>query len=126
MRIYISHPYGGKPGNKAEIERIAEALAVKDKANVYISPIHCFGYLYVKVDYLHGLGMCLELLKVCDKMLVYGDWEHSTGCKAEIDYCKAHGIPYVLHCDPPKNKERPIRPPWMDYQGMSRSLFSST
>ena len=100
MRIYISHPYGGEPGNKAEIERIAEALAVKDKANVYISPIHCFGYLYDKGDYLHGLGMCLELLMVCDKMLVYGDWEHSTGCKAEIDYCKAHGIPYVLHCDP--------------------------
>ena len=60
------------------------------------------GYLYDKVDYLHGLGMCLELLKVCDKMLVYGDWEHSTGCKAEIDYCKTHGIPYVLHCDPKK------------------------
>ena len=78
MRIYISHPYGGEPGNKAEIERIAEALAVKDKANVYISPIHCLGYLYDKVDYLHGLGMCLELLKVCDKMLVYGDWEHRT------------------------------------------------
>ncbi len=35
MRIYISHPYGGEPGNKAE-----------------------------------------------------------------IDYCKTHGIPYVLHCDP--------------------------
>ena len=100
--MYISHPYGGEPGNKAEIERIAEALAVKDKANVYISPIHCLGHLYDKVDYLHGLGMCLELLKVCDKMLVYGDWEHSTGCKAEIDYCKAHGIPYVLHCDPKK------------------------
>ena len=45
MRIYISHPYGGEPGNKAEIERIAEALAVKDKANVYISPIHCLVYL---------------------------------------------------------------------------------
>ena len=104
MRIYISHPYGGEPGNKAEIERIGEALTVKDKANVYISPIHCLGYLYDKVDYLHGLGMCLELLKVCDKMLVYGDWEHSTGCKAEIDYCKTHGIPYVLHCDPQKIK----------------------
>ena len=56
MRIYISHPYGGEPGNKAEIERIAEALAVKDKANVYISPIHCLGYLYDKVDYLHGVA----------------------------------------------------------------------
>ena len=36
MRIYISHPYGGEPGNKAEIERLPRQLAVKDKANVYL------------------------------------------------------------------------------------------
>ena len=43
--IYLSHPYGGDEANKAEIERITLELAAKDKANVYISPVHCFGYL---------------------------------------------------------------------------------
>ena len=96
MRIYISHPYGGKESNLKAIEAIVTRLAEKDRANVYISPVHCFGYLYDKVDYLHGLGMCLELLACCDRMLVYGDWEHSVGCRAEIDCCKAHGIPVVV------------------------------
>lgn len=95
--IYLSHPYGGDEANKAEIARIVLELAAKDKSNVYISPVHCFGYLYDKVAYLHGLGMCMELLACCDRMEVYGDWEHSTGCRAEIDYCKAHGIPYEVH-----------------------------
>lgn len=96
--IYISHPYGGNRANFEAVEAIVEGLAKKDKANVYVSPIHCFGYLYDRVPYLHGLSMCIELLSRCDRMEVYGDWQHSVGCKAEIDYCKAHGIPYTLHC----------------------------
>lgn len=99
MMIYISHPYGGHKANMDAIESIAADLAAKDKANVYVSPVHCFGYLYNDVPYLHGLGMCIELLSRCDKMLVYGDWRNSVGCKAEIEYCKAHRIPYVLHCE---------------------------
>ena len=99
MMIYISHPYGGKKANMDAIESIATDLAAKDKANVYVSPVHCFGWLYDKVPYLHGLGMCIELLSRCDKMLVYGDWRNSVGCKAEIEYCEAHRIPYVLHCE---------------------------
>lgn len=98
MMIYISHPYCGDKANMDEIEGIVKKLAASDKANVYVSPVHCFGFLYEDVPYLHGLGMCIELLSRCDKMLVYGDWQRSVGCKAEIDYCKAHGIPYVLHC----------------------------
>ena len=95
--IYISHPYGGNKSNLEAIEAIVMDLAAKDKANVYVSPVHCFGWMYETVDYLHGLGMCIELLSRCDRMLVYGDWMHSTGCRAEVDYCKAHGIPYVVH-----------------------------
>ena len=99
MMIYISHPYGGEQANMRRIQRIVKRLALNDKANVYVSPVHCFGYMYDSVDYLHGLGMCIELLSRCDKMLVYGDWRNSVGCKAEIDYCKLRGIPYVLHCE---------------------------
>ena len=97
MMIYISHPYGRKKANMDAIESIATDLAAKDKDNVYVSPVHCFGYLYNEVPYLHGLGMCIELLSRCDKMLVYGDWRNSVGCKAEIEYCEAHGIPCVIH-----------------------------
>ena len=98
MMIYVSHPYGGKEANLKAVEAIVERLTQKDRANVYVSPIHAFGYLYDQVDYLHGLSMCIELLSRCDRMLVFGDWQSSVGCKAEIEYCNAHGIPFLLQC----------------------------
>lgn len=108
MMIYISHPYGGNKSNLEAIEAIVMDLAARDKANVYVSPVHCFGWMYDTVDYLHGLGMCIELLSRCDRMLVYGDWMHSTGCRAEVDYCKAHGIPYVVHYGDGESGKRQI------------------
>ena len=97
MMIYLSHPYGGREANRKAVEAIAERLAQKDRANVYVSPIHAFGYLYDQVDYFHGLSMCIELLSRCDRMLVFGDWKHSVGCRAEMEYSKAHGIPVALY-----------------------------
>lgn len=40
--------------------------------------------------------LCLDLLDRCDSMLVFGDWEHSRGCKAEVKYAKEYGIPYQI------------------------------
>jgi hypothetical protein len=40
--------------------------------------------------------MCLELLKKCDIMYVYGDYQNSRGCKAEIEFCKDNGIPHKI------------------------------
>lgn len=100
MLIYISHPYGGRAENKAKIEQIIHGLAAKDKANTYVSPVHCFGFMYNSVPYLHGLGMCLDLLGRCDKMIVFGDWQHSIGCREEIRYCQEHGIAYVVCHEP--------------------------
>jgi hypothetical protein len=52
--------------------------------------------MYDDFSYKRGLDMCLDLLNMCDEMQVYGDWEHSQGCKAEIAYCLEKEIPYEI------------------------------
>ena len=96
QKIYISHPYQNKAANIQDIEKIVKKFVNYDKDNIYISPVHCFGYLYDYVDYETGIKYCLELLKTCDKMWVFGDYKNSKGCNIEIDYCKKHGIPYRI------------------------------
>jgi hypothetical protein len=97
--IYISHPYSGKEENKLKIEAIVRELVAKNPGVTYISPVHAFGYLYNDVDYEAGLEMCLRLLDVCNKMLVFGDWKKSRGCTAEVLYCQQNFIPYEIAGD---------------------------
>lgn len=96
MRIYISHPYGAKEENKQKIENTIRELAKANPENTYISPVHCFGYLYNDVDYEVGLTWCLDLLNVCNMMYVFGDWKQSRGCTAEVLYAEMRMIPYEI------------------------------
>ena len=96
MLIYISHAYSAKEENKIEVEQIVRQLLKDHPQHTFISPIHTFGYLYKDVEYAIGLQMCLDLLVVCDYMIVYGDWENSKGCKQEIEYAEDNQIPYEI------------------------------
>lgn len=96
MLTYISHPYGGKEENKQEVEEIVRQLAKEHPEHTFLSPIHAVGFMYNDFDYDTGLNMCLELLKRCDMMYVYGDWQNSVGCKAEIEFCEDNGIAYKI------------------------------
>lgn len=99
MNIYISHPYGGNEENKARVEEIIKDLVERYPQNTYISPIHTFSFMYDSVPYEQGLDMCIELLKICDIVYVYGDWETSKGCVAEVEYCKRNHKPCVQRGD---------------------------
>lgn len=61
----------------------------------FFSPVHNFPF-YNDFDYQAGLQMCLDFLPYCSEMWVYGDYKNSTGCLAEIDYCKKYHIPYKI------------------------------
>lgn len=100
LRIYISHPYGGKQENMIKVEGIIKELIKDNPEHTYISPIHCFSFAYNDYPYEQGLDMCLSLLEACDMMYVFGDWKQSRGCTAEVLYCEMHMKPYEI-------KERP-------------------
>lgn len=95
MLIYVSHPYGGLQENKIKVEQIIRKLALEDSENVYISPIHTFGFMYSDVAYSVGLNWCIKLLGRCDKMIVFGNWDESEGCLLEIHHCKQNGIEVI-------------------------------
>jgi len=94
-RIYVAHPYGGKPENKEKVENIIKELAIKDPLTLYISPIHAVGYLYNDVDYLQGMDYCFELLSLCDELILCKGWENSRGCNMEKAFAEKHGIPIM-------------------------------
>lgn len=103
MLIYVSHIYQNKEENKQEVEGIIKNLIANDKKYLpehkkitYVSPIHAYGFLYEETEYEEGLNMCLDLLNKCDLMLVFGDYQNSVGCKAEIEFCEENGIPYII------------------------------
>ena len=61
--IYISHKYGGDKQNKDHIEIIIGGSWLTRLSDyAFVSPVHCFGYLYNDVDYEKGMEYCLALL----------------------------------------------------------------
>ncbi|MCI8805757.1 MAG: DUF4406 domain-containing protein [Clostridiales bacterium] len=94
--IYISHPYGGKNENLEKVYQAAKYLVQKYPDYLFISPIHCFGFLYDTVDYKQGIEYCLWLFDKCDSMWVFGDYKKSVGCMTEIEYCEECNIPYEI------------------------------
>ena len=94
--VYISHPSGGQKENTDRVEKLIIRLHEEFPDYLFVSPIHSFGFMYDKVDYVEGLEMCLWLLDSCDCMWVFGDIEDSVGCNAEIAYCQNNKIPYIV------------------------------
>lgn len=98
--VYISHPSGGKPENTEKIANIVRKLYADDelfKQYCFVSPVHCYGFMYSEYesDYIKGLTFCTDLLEHCDIMLLCGDWKNSRGCTHEREICIEKNIPFV-------------------------------
>lgn len=92
--IYISHAYGGEESNLREIENIIRDCRKQFPDYLFISPCHCFSFLYKETDYIEGILMCLYLLEnVCDEMWYKPD-EKSKGVHVEVETCKQLRIPH--------------------------------
>lgn len=97
VTVYISHEYGGKWRNKRKIGKLIKTLVYLHPDKIFVSPVHCFGFLYKKVSYDRGMEMCLELLDRCNEMWVFGN--HSKGVKLEIGHCEETGMKYYTYGD---------------------------
>ena len=94
--IYISHPYGGEDKNIKDVCGVIKSLVKEYPDYLFLSPIHCFGFLYDTVSYEKGIEYCLWLLDKCNEMWVFGDYKNSIGCMKEIEYCEECNIPYQI------------------------------
>lgn len=91
MLYYVAHCYGGKAENLDRARRIVHDLQTADLENAYICPLLAFSALgYKELGYDEGMALCLDLLSVCDVLLVAS--ELSEGVKREIDFAKLIGM----------------------------------
>lgn len=91
MMIYCAHKYGGEEKNKRDIEKKIKTLQLSRPKDCFISPVHCFGWMYKDIDYDAGMELCIDLLSVCDEVLVLS--ELSKGVKIEIETAEKLHIP---------------------------------
>ena len=94
--VYISQPSSGLPINDRRIEETIKILVKEYPDILFVSPVHCFGFLYNELPWEEGISQCIGLLNLCDEMWVFGDWQKSRGCLYEVQYCQVHKIPYKI------------------------------
>lgn len=79
-RIFISHPFSGDPvGNRQKVDKICNKLSETRKI-LPISPLHLFSYMTDDRYRDEIMGVCYDLISICDEVWIYGE---SQGCRDE-------------------------------------------
>ena len=88
---YVAHRFGGDTANIERAKKITHDLQVSDLDNCYICPLLAFSHLdYGEIGYKQEMEICLDLLSVCDYLIVASDV--SDGVQKEIDFAKMVGM----------------------------------
>lgn len=84
MKIfYVSHPYtGDEEKNRKESRDITAMLKDHHPQYIFINPLDAMRYT-TGLPYEESIKQCLELLQICDGIIMTGDWRHSIGCYRE-------------------------------------------
>ena len=91
---YVSHRFCGDPSNIDRAKKITHDLQVADLDNCYICPLLTFSHLkYGEIGYEQEMEICLDLLSVCDVLIVASDV--SKGVQKEIDFARMVGMEVI-------------------------------
>ena len=91
MIIYVSHFFKNNLENLERARQITHDLQVADLENTYICPLFALSHLRnSELSYEQQIEARIDLLSVCDKMIVASDLSKSV-CK-EIDFCNLVGM----------------------------------
>lgn len=91
MLFYIAHKHGGKSENIDKARKITHDLQINDLENSYICPLLLFSHLrYGEIGYDAEMELCLDILSVCDKLIVASDI--TKGVAKEIDFANLVGM----------------------------------
>ena len=91
---YVAHRFGGDPVNIERAKKITHDLQVADLDNCYICPLLAFSHLnYGEIGYEQEMEICLDLLSVCDVLIVASDI--SDGVQKEIDFARLVGMEVI-------------------------------
>lgn len=91
---YVAHRFCGDHANVERAKKITHDLQVSDLDNCYICPLLAFSHLdYGKVGHDQEMEICLDLLSVCDCLIVASDV--SQGVQEEIDFARMVGMEVI-------------------------------
>lgn len=95
MMYYVAHEFGNNTENIERAKKITHDLQVNDPLNCYICPLTAFSYLqYNELGYEAEMDLCLDLLSVCDTLIVASDI--SKGVEKEIDFANLVGMDVIF------------------------------
>lgn len=95
MMMYVAHEFENKPENVERAKRITHDLQVNDPLNCYICPLTAFSYLqYNELGYEAEMELCLDLLSVCDTLIVASE-NISKGVDKEIAFANSVGMEVI-------------------------------
>lgn len=87
MVYYVSHYYQGNPDNVRQAAKITHDLQINDQNNCYVCPLLAFSHMeYGEIGYEQEMELCLDLLSVCDALIVAS--QVSEGVRREIEFAK--------------------------------------
>lgn len=97
-RIYISHPLRGNASsaelllaikeNRKKVSQICMNILHEHSDVLIFSPIHAFSFFLIEETQDLAFAQCKAMLELADELWVYGDWQNSDGCQAEIRYAE--------------------------------------
>lgn len=95
MVYYVAHKYGGDPENLQKAREKTRALQLADLDNCYVCPLLTFADLdYAEIGYNEAMELCIDLLSVCDALVVASDI--SEGVRREIEFAELVGMEVVF------------------------------
>lgn len=87
MVYYVSHCYQGDPDNISKAAKITHDLQMNDQNNCYVCPLLVFSHMgYDEIGYELEMELCLDLLSVCDALIVAS--KVIEGVRREIEFAK--------------------------------------
>lgn len=96
MMYYVAHEYSANPANIERAKKVTHDLQVNDPLNCYICPLLAFSHLeYNELGYDAEIDLCIDLLSVCDTLIVASDFVNSKGVQKEIDFANSVGMEVI-------------------------------
>lgn len=86
-RVYLSHPYGGRPENVEKAETLAEwykkTWSAEGKDYEIVNPLAYLAPVAEGIDEWTMLRLAINLMRSCDAVIFAPGWKRSRGCRME-------------------------------------------
>lgn len=82
--FYVSHPFtGDESTNRRKARDVTAMLKDHHPQYIFINPLDAMRYT-TGLPYEESIKQCLELLQICDGIIMTSDWKNSVGCNKEF------------------------------------------